>query len=85
MENAPLSEYQMGTATETKKTQTFRTISAIWASGRWVCLGLLGTSSRTQSDTRNLFLILILFFVYVALDGSTAPISGHGFVFGLEP
>jgi hypothetical protein len=40
------------TARETKKTQAFPAISAIWASGRWVCLGLLGTISRTQFRTQ---------------------------------
>src|SRR5215475_4461386 len=43
---------QGGTARGTNKTQAFPTISAIWASGRWVCLGLLGTISRTQFRTQ---------------------------------
>lgn len=34
--------------TETKKTQAIPTISAICASGRGGCLGLLGRSLRTQ-------------------------------------
>src|SRR5262245_38333707 len=97
------------TARETNKTQAFPTISAIWASGRWVCLGLLGTISRTQFRTqadvichswnetqaewsthslasrRILLLFFILIVVSVTFDGSTAPVSRHGFVFGLEP
>jgi hypothetical protein len=75
----------MGTATGTKKTQAFPTISAIWASGVGFVWVFWEPVLGHNSDTGNLFLIFILFFVYVALDGSTAPISGHGFVFGLEP
>ena len=34
--------------TGTKKTQAFPMTSARWASGRWVCLGLVGTRLQTQ-------------------------------------
>jgi hypothetical protein len=49
----------MRTARETKKTQTFPTISAIWASGRWVGLGLLGTSSRTQFGHKSMWFVIL--------------------------
>jgi hypothetical protein len=45
---------QARTATGTEKTEAFPTISAIWASGRWVCSGLLGKqfsdTIRTHAD-----------------------------------
>src|SRR5262249_37088287 len=48
----PLIFTQVWTARETNKTQALPTISAIWASGRWVCLGLFGSISRTQFRTQ---------------------------------
>src|SRR5262249_23240139 len=47
------------TARETNKTQAFPTISAIWASGRWVCLGLLGAICRTQFGHRPMWFVVL--------------------------